>query len=349
MLHPVAQLREHAVGDVERVLRHEVHAHALAAHQPHHQLDALDQRGRCLLEQQMGLVEEKHQLGLIEVAHLGQLLEQLGEHPQQEGGIQPRAVHQLVGRQDIDDASARLGLHEVGDVEHGLAEEAVAALLVDLQQAALDGANAGRAHVAVLGGELAGVVAHVLKHRAQVLQIEQQHAVVVGDLEHQAQHALLRLIECQHAREHQRAHVAHGGAHRVALRGLAAGAGKHIPQHGRAGDGFGCGQAAFFQHAGELVADAACLRDAGQVALHVGHEHRHADAAEVLGQRLQGDRLAGAGGAGDQPVAVGQFGQQVALDVAMLGNQDGLGHERAPEVRAGAGWDSGAGCRRGGP
>ena len=76
-----------------------------------------------------------------------------------------------------------IGLHEVGDVEHRLAEELVAALLLELQQAALDGADAGGADVAVLGGELARVLADVLQHGAQVLQVEQQQAVVVGDLE----------------------------------------------------------------------------------------------------------------------------------------------------------------------
>jgi hypothetical protein len=35
-----------------------------------------------------------------------------------------------------------------------------------------------------------GVVAHVLQHGAQVLHVQQQQAVVVGDLEHQVQHAL---------------------------------------------------------------------------------------------------------------------------------------------------------------
>ena len=58
----------------------------------------------------------------------------------------------------------------------------------------------------------------------------------------------------------------------------------------------------------------------------VGHEDRHADLREILGQGLQGDGLARAGGAGDQAVAIGQAGQQAALDVAMLGNQDGVGH-----------------------
>ena len=55
-----------------------------------------------------------------------------------------------------------------------------------------------------------------------------QHAEL-GD---QGQHALLRLVERQHAREQQRAHVGHGGAHRVAL--LA----EHVPQCGGAGQGF---------------------------------------------------------------------------------------------------------------
>ena len=75
-----------------------------------------------------------------------------------------------------------------------------------------------------------------------------------------------------------------------------------------------------------MFTDLARLGDAGQVTLDVGHEHRHAELAEVLGQRLQRDRLAGAGGAGDQPVAVGQAGQQVAFDVAVLGNENRFGH-----------------------
>jgi hypothetical protein len=60
------------------------------------------------------------------------------------------------------------------------------------------------------------------------------------------------------------------------------------------------------QDGGQLVADLPGLADAGQVALDVGHEDRHADLGEILGQGLQGDGLAGAGGAGDQAVAVGQ-------------------------------------------
>ena len=56
---------------------------------------------------------------------------------------------------------------------------------------------------------------------------------------------------------------------------------------------------------------------------------------QILGQGLQRDGLASASGAGDQAVAVGLVGQQVALDNivvgAMLGNEDAgvveVGHE----------------------
>ena len=74
----------------------------------------------------------------------------------------------------------------------GSPKNRLAALLLDLEQRALDRADRRGRDVAVLGRELLRVVADVLQHRAQILQVEQQQAVVVGDLEHQRQHALLR-------------------------------------------------------------------------------------------------------------------------------------------------------------
>ena len=49
------------------------------------------------------------------------------------------------------------------------------------------------------------------------------------------------------------------------------------------------------------------LADAGEVALHVGHEAGDSDLAEGLCKDLEGDGLAGAGRAGDEAVAVGHF------------------------------------------
>ena len=45
-------------------------------------------------------------------------------------------------------------------------------------------------------------------------------------------------------------------------------------------------------------------RDAGEVALDVGGEHRHARGGELLGKHLERAGLSGAGGSGHQPVPV---------------------------------------------
>ena len=48
------------------------------------------------------------------------------------------------------------------------------------------------------------------------------------------------------------------------------------------------------------------LGNTGQIAFHVGAEHRNALVGKALGQPLQRNRLARAGGAGDQAMAVGE-------------------------------------------
>ena len=73
VLHPVAELREHVRRDVLRALRDEEDADALRADQPHHLLDLLEERLARVVEQQVRLVEEEHELGLLEIADLGQL------------------------------------------------------------------------------------------------------------------------------------------------------------------------------------------------------------------------------------------------------------------------------------
>ena len=84
VLHAVAELAEHFFRNVDRVLRDEVDADALRANEPHDQLDLLEQRRRSIGEQQVRFVEEEHELRLFRVANLRQMLEQLGQQPQQE-------------------------------------------------------------------------------------------------------------------------------------------------------------------------------------------------------------------------------------------------------------------------
>ncbi len=269
----------------------------------------------------MGFVEEEDQLGLVEVAGFGELFEEFGEHPEQEGGVERRRLHQFFGGEHVDDAATVLvDLHQVVDVEHRLAEELVAALLFERQQAALDGADRGRGDVAVFGGELLGVVADVLDHGAQVLEVEQQQALVVGDLEDELQHAALGIVQVEQAGEQQRTHVGHRGAHRDAA--LA----EDIPEGDRVGVGREAFEAEILEAGFQLRRDDAGGTHAGKVALDVGHEDRHAGKRQALGHRLQGHRLSGAGGAGDQAVAVGHLRQQGRVAVCGLGEIEGFGH-----------------------
>ena len=75
----------------------EIYAYAFGAYQAHNELDALKQNFGCFVKQQVGFVKEKDQLGFFQVAHFGQLLKQLREHPQQKRGIQARVLQQAVG------------------------------------------------------------------------------------------------------------------------------------------------------------------------------------------------------------------------------------------------------------
>jgi hypothetical protein len=191
------------------------------------------------------------------------------------------------------------GLHEVGDVEHRLAEELVAALRVDLHQAALDRADARRADVAVAGLVLRRVVGDVLQHRAQVLEVEQEQAVVVGDLEDE-----LETPSCVSLRSSMRASssgpmsltVARTGWPEAALSsantshsvaGHAAGGGGSMPRSFRIAAIFGL----------TLPGWVMPVRSPLTSAMNTGTPWR----LKFLGERLQRHRLAGAGGAVTRP------------------------------------------------
>ena len=113
---------------------------------------------------------------------------------------------------------------------------------------------------------------------------------------------------------------------------------KNIPQ----GDGRCCQlgrvYGAFAKGFAQLFTDFSGLRKAGKVAFDVGHENWYPDVGKPLGQRLQGDGFASAGGASDEPVAVGLVRAQKALGGGFarsaLGNEDavkGAGCHRSPE------------------
>src|SRR5207247_313666 len=148
-----------------------------------------------IVEQQVRFVEEEYERRLVGIANLRQLFEQLRQHPEQKRGVELRRTNQLFRGQDIDHSAAlAVGLQQVVDVEHRLAEELIAALLLNLQQPPLNRADRRRRDVAVLGRELTRVVADKLQHGPQILQIQQQQSRVVRNLEHQRQHAFLHRV-----------------------------------------------------------------------------------------------------------------------------------------------------------
>src|SRR5216684_3087505 len=144
----------------------------------------------------MSLVEEKTKLGLGLVADLRQLLEELGEQPEQKGGVEARIAHQFIRGQYVDvSAPLSVGPDEVLKHESGLAEELVATLIFQHQQLALDGPDRGLGHVAVMGGELGGMIRDVAEHGSEILEIEHQESLLVGDPKTNIQHAFLNFIQ----------------------------------------------------------------------------------------------------------------------------------------------------------
>ena len=102
------------------------------------------------LNKQVRFVEQKDELGLIEVADFGKPVEQFGQQPKQERRVEARRIHQLLGGENIDDAaSVGRELHEIHDVESRLAEELGGALLFEHEQPALDDADRRRRDVSV--------------------------------------------------------------------------------------------------------------------------------------------------------------------------------------------------------
>ena len=206
-------------------------------------------------------------------------------------------LEQLLALENIHHAAA-LGVivEPVADVQRGLAEEDVPALVLQREQRALDRADGLGGDVAVLQLVFLGVVADELHHAAQILEVEQQQSPVVRDLEDDAQHAALRLVQPQQAGEQLRPHVGDRRAHGVALPGV------DVKKAHRVG-----GVVKIVNmHRVDAAADVLGLRtgDAhpGHIALDIRNEHRHAEVTEGLRHNLERDGFAGAGGAGDQPV-----------------------------------------------
>ena len=150
---------------------------------------------------------------------------------------------------------------------------------------------------------LALVTGEVLDHRPQVGEVEQRQPGAVGVVEHQPQAGLLGLVEAEHLAQQHRPE-----------RLIVTRSGMPMPSPPRAYSSTGKPRACplLADRGGPLADLLARLPghgQAGQVALDVGREDRDALGAELLGEQLEGLRLAGAGRAGDEAVPV-EHGQR---------------------------------------
>lgn len=321
MHHPIAQLSQDDLRDVRGVLGDEVDPHPLGADETHHQLHLLHEGLRGVPEDQVGLVEAEDEPGLVQVPHLGEVLVQLRQEPQEEGRVKPRALDQLVRRQDVDAPVAPVVVaQQIRHPEHGLPEEVLPSLFLQGQEGPLDRPQGGGGDEAVPGRDLLHGVLFLDEGQEgpQVLQVQQQEALVVGHAEEHREHAALGLVEVEEPGEEQGAHVRDGGAQRqprpteevpeeqgVPLEGVVRDA-QHLPapvDGRRRGTGTG---------------------EAREVSLHVRQEHRHPQAAEVLRQDLEGHGLPRARGPGDEAVAVAHPGTE-EHGVLVLGEDEGTG------------------------
>src|SRR3954452_3535434 len=144
----------------------------------------------------MRLVEEEHEFRLVRIADLGKHVKQLGEHPEQEGGVEPRALHQLVRGQNVDDAAPiPVDAHKILQIERRFAEEFRAALVFQHEKRTLDCPNGGLGDVSVLRRQFVGVLGDELEHRTQILQVEQQQPLLVRHAKHNVQNAFLDVVQ----------------------------------------------------------------------------------------------------------------------------------------------------------
>ena len=126
------------------------------------------------------------------------------------------AGHQLVGEQDVDRAApVFVAAQEIDRSSAGSPKNRSPWL--ELEQLALDRADAGAGDVAVGRRHCRRIVGDEGQHRLQVVEVEQQQALVVGIAKADRQHALLRLAQPHQPRQQQRPHLGDGGPDSMAV------------------------------------------------------------------------------------------------------------------------------------
>jgi hypothetical protein len=189
---------------------------------------------------------------------------------------------------------------QVIDVELGGAEERIGLLLFELDDLADDDARGGGRHPAVfrhLG--LAAVAVQMVHQRPQVLEVDERQPAVVGVLEGEGEHALLRVVELEHLAQQDRPKArdrcpqTDPGAVAVEGQELDRVGGRRI-----------VGVADGGRPGGDLVVRFGRRGETRDVALDVADEGQDPGDTQLLGQHLERLRLPGPRRTGNEAVPV---------------------------------------------
>ena len=267
----------------------------------------------------MRLVEEEHHLRLRQVAHLRHHVEELRHQPEHEGGVDRRVVDQGRGVEDVDHPSAfPVCPEEITDLQRGLSEELFPAASLQGHKGAHDDADALGADISVLFPVYRRIVADIVQHRLQILEIQKKHTLIVRDPEDDVQKVGLGLVQLQESREQERAELGDCGPESQPPLS------HDVPERRRicliAESRFREAEP-FYPLLHVLAVDPGPAH-AGQVALDIGQEYGYACVGERFRQDLQGDRLSCSGRARDESVTVGHPGQDAAALFAAGGDPD---------------------------
>ena len=164
-----------------------------------------------------------------------------------------------------------------------------------------------------IGGELRRILAAEVEHQAQILDVDEQQVIVVGNAEHDVEHARLCVVESEQSGKELRSHGRNGGTHGIALFA------KDVPESHGARLELRILDAELGTTLLDEARHGACLADAAQVALHVGHEARHTGLAECLGQHLQRNGLARTCGTCNKAMAVTHLPYQMDRAIGRMG------------------------------
>ena len=108
----------------------------------------------------------------------------------------------MVCDKDVDNtAAAEVGAHQIAEFERRLSKECFTALALQGQNGALDGSHRLCADQTVLRGDLFTVVGDEPEEGTQIIKVEQQHTLIVGQFDGDFKYSGLDVVEFEDSTE----------------------------------------------------------------------------------------------------------------------------------------------------